>query len=64
MEFEENCQIVSRISHNQSLANNITINFYPVTYDHYLKMPGLHLPDDILPLESKQVSFIYVLFQE
>ena len=62
MGFEENGAIVSRISYNQSLANNITINFYPMTYDHYLEMPGLHLPDDILPLESKQVSFIILCF--
>ena len=64
---EENGPIVSSISYNQSLANHITINFYPVTYDQYLNVLGFHLPDDIDSLddiESKQVSFIYVLFQE
>ena len=44
--------IVSRISYNQALANNITINFYPVTYNHYLNVLGLHLPDKLSLIES------------
>ena len=59
---EENDTIVSRISYNQNLANSITINFYPVTYDQYLRVLGLPVPNHILALgdciESKQVSFI------
>ena len=66
-QLENYGSIVSWISYNQSLANYITINFYPVTYDQYLNVLGLYLPDDILSpvdIESKQVSSIYVLFQE
>ena len=44
--------IVSRISYSQELANNITINFYPVTYNHYLNVLGLHLPGDF-PSEAE-----------
>ena len=46
--LEQRGPIVSRISYNQSLANDITINFHPLTYDQYSNMLGLHLPDDIL----------------
>ena len=59
-ECEECDSIVSRIFYNSSLANNITINFSPVTYDHYLNVLGLDLPDyifSLLDIESKQVSF-------
>ena len=58
---EESGRIVSAISYDQYLANNITINFYPVTYDQYLNVLGLHLPISVLSLwdiGSKQVSFI------
>ena len=44
--------IVSRISYSQELANNITINFYPVTYNHYRNVLGLHLPDELSLIES------------
>ena len=60
-ENEESGRIVSTISYNQRLANNITINFYPVTYDYYLNVLRLDLPNyiySLVEIESKQVSFM------
>ena len=53
--------IVSRISYNQSLANNITINFYPVTYNQYLNVLGLHLPAEF-PSVKYQAEGTYVCY--
>ena len=43
--------IVSKISYNQSLTNNITIHFHPLTYHQYLNVLGLHLPADFPSVE-------------
>ena len=45
--IEDDGSTISRISYNQSLSNNITINFHPLTYDQYLNVLGLQLPDYI-----------------
>ena len=59
--LEDHSPIVSRISYNQSLANDITINFHPLTYDQYLNVLGLHLPDDIL--EDREIYFYEILIK-
>ena len=48
--------VVSRISYNQALANNITINFYPVTYNQYL---NVHWPDSV-SLDQSQAEGMYI----
>ena len=51
--------IVSRISYNQSLANNITIHFYPLTCNQYLNVLGLNLPAEI-PSDENQAEGTYL----
>ena len=47
--------INARVSYNRDLINDIVINFYPVTYDRYLNVLGLTLPDDFPRRETGPV---------
>ena len=48
-EGQGNNSIIVGVSYSRDLANDITINFFPVTYDRYLNVLGLDLPPGFPP---------------
>ena len=38
--------ITARVSSSRDLANDVTVNFFPLTFDRYLNVLGLDLPPD------------------
>ena len=58
--------IKASVSYNRDLANDIIINFYPVTYDRYFNELGLTLPPgqmgDEFEAQSKQLLYELTIF--
>ena len=54
-----------RVFYSRELVNQITIRFFPVTYDHYESVLGLTLPDGFpsRDVEASGKKFKFVVLQ-